>query len=96
MKKQNKELAIPLEEFSKNFSEVEKLAIESEKKYYYIAVELKRKRKHLGLTQEELSLRSNIPRTTITKIESGSRNTTLHTIYSLARAMGSTVEIRMV
>lgn len=97
MNKHNlKTLAISLDEIKNSFSEEEKKNIEKEKKYYGIAIELKRKREELGLTQEELAQKANIPRTTITKIESGSRNTTLETILTLSQAMGTQVQMKFV
>ncbi|MEK7457988.1 MAG: helix-turn-helix transcriptional regulator, partial [Patescibacteria group bacterium] len=60
-----------------------------------IVISLKKKREELGFTQEKLSLLSNIPRTTITKVESGSRNATLHTLISMAQAMGKNIEFSL-
>jgi transcriptional regulator with XRE-family HTH domain len=69
--------------------------IDQEKKYYEIVIALRNKREKLGLTQEKLAELSNIPRTTITKVESGSRNATIQTLMSLAQAMGSTFEVKV-
>ena len=60
-----------------------------------MVVALRKRREELGLTQEKLSKLSNIPRTTITKVESGTRNATLQTLMSLAQAMGSTFEVKL-
>jgi len=38
---------------------------------------------------------SKVPRTTITKVESGSRNATLQTLMAMAHAMGKSVELRL-
>lgn len=92
-KKINK-LSITLEEFGKHFTEAENKQVEDELKYYILSHALRDKRKKLGLTQEKLSKMSKVPRTTITKIESGSRNTTLETLMALAHSMGSTIEIK--
>lgn len=89
-------LTSPLSELAKEFSSAERKIIESEKKYYALVMALKEKRKHLGMTQEKLSKLSKIPRTTITKVESGSRNATLETIMRIAEALGSTIELRLV
>jgi len=88
--------AIPLKKISEALTNEEKNIIESEKKYYQLVISLKEKRESLGLTQERLPKISNVPRTTITKVESGSRNATLETLMKIAQALGSSVELRLV
>lgn len=88
--------AIPLKKISEALTNEEKNIIESEKKYYQLVISLKEKRESLGLTQEKLAKISNVPRTTITKVESGSRNATLETLMKIAQALGSSVELRLV
>ncbi|MBI3887533.1 helix-turn-helix transcriptional regulator, partial [Candidatus Microgenomates bacterium] len=90
-----KKNTISLSELNKDLTEEEKKIVEIEKKYYPIVVALKKERKERGLTQDRLAQISHVPRTTITKIESGSRNTTLQTLMSIAQAMGKTVELRL-
>lgn len=92
--KKLKKLAMTLEEFNKDVTPEERKMIDMEFKYYVFTSALRKKRKSLGLTQEKLSKLSKVPRTTITKIESGSRNTTLETLKALAHSMGSTIEIK--
>lgn len=54
---------------------------------------IKETREALKMTQEELSEKSGISRTTISQLESGeARQTTTNTLLALARAMGVTVE----
>jgi alanine racemase len=48
---------------------------------------LKSARLDFGLTQQQLSKKTGIPRTTISKIEAGFRNTTLNTMLDLAKAV---------
>jgi two-component system, response regulator len=48
---------------------------------------LKKRRLHLGLSQEELANRAGLHRTYITDVERGSRNPSLETIQKLARAL---------
>lgn len=79
---------IPAENFLNDLSAEERKQIEQEKKYYRLVVSLKQKREQLGLSQGELAKLAKLPRTTITKVESGSRNTTLETLMSMANAMG--------
>lgn len=91
-----KKLGVPLESLSKGFSKAERMSIEEEKKYYNVIVSLRKKRTELGITQAKLSLLSKIPRTTITKIESGSRNVTIQTLMTMVKAMGKSIEVRIV
>lgn len=91
-----KESAVTLGNLNKGITDEERRFIESEKKYYRVIVALRKNREKLGLTQEKLAQMSQVPRTTITKVESGSRNATLHTIMALAQAMGKSVELRLV
>lgn len=49
--------------------------------------ELKSARLNSGLTQHELAQKTGIPRTTISKIEAGFRNTTLNTLLDLSKAV---------
>lgn len=87
---------VALKTLSEAVTPVERSVIESEKKYYELVVTLKEKRESLGLTQEKLAQLSNLPRTTITKVESGSRNATLETILRIAEALGTSVELKLV
>jgi len=51
-------------------------------------------REKKGLTQEQLSKLSGVPRTTIAKIESGNRNVTIEKLMVIAGAMGKSLEIK--
>jgi DNA-binding XRE family transcriptional regulator len=86
---------IPLEELFKDETPEERAYIEQEKKYYDIVVALYARRKKLKLSQQELAKKAKVPRTTISKIESGSRNVTLGTMMSIAQAMDSRIAIRL-
>ncbi|MFH1244558.1 MAG: helix-turn-helix transcriptional regulator [bacterium] len=90
-----KKLAITLEEFNKDVTSEEWKIIEAEKKYYEVAVALRRKRNKLGLTQDKLAKMAKIPRATIAKVESGARNATLRTLMAMAESMGGRLEIRL-
>jgi len=90
-----KKHAVSLEEHMKDLTKEERKIIEAEKKYYDIVVALRKQREKLGFTQEKLADISKLPRTTITKVESGSRNATLQTLISMAEAMGKTVELKL-
>lgn len=90
-----KSQTISLKEFGENITAEERRFVEAEKKYYQIVVELRKTRESLGLTQEKLARLAKVPRTTITKVESGSRNATLDTLISIAQAMGKNVELKL-
>ena len=82
------ENTISVEEFSKDFTKEQKQMVKNEIAYYDALQALKKTRKEQGLTQEELAQKADMPRTTITKVESGSYNPTLHTLMNMAAAMG--------
>jgi len=44
-------------------------------------------RRRQGLTQEQLAVKAKIDLTTVSNIESGNRNPSLKTIYTLSRAL---------
>jgi DNA-binding XRE family transcriptional regulator len=90
-----KKFAVPANEFFKTFSPKEKLRIEKYAKQYEMVMELRKMRKSLKMTQATLAKKAHIPRTTITKVESGMRNVTLDTLMGMAHAMGKRVEIRL-
>jgi len=52
-----------------------------------ILSDLKNARLNSGLTQHQLAQKTGIPRTTISKIEAGFRNTTLNTLLDLSKAV---------
>jgi DNA-binding XRE family transcriptional regulator len=91
----NKKNAITLKELMSDITQEERESIETEKKYMQIVMTLRELRKTLGLTQEELAKKSKLPRTTISKVESGSRNTTLETLTAMAQAMGKRIELNL-
>jgi len=53
-------------------------------------------RKELGITQDALSIKSGIPRTTISKIENGKRNTSIYKLVQIANALGKDLQISFV
>ena len=90
-----KRMTITLKEFNKDVTPQEWKIINDEMKYYKVVVALRKKRNALGLTQEKLSELSKVLRTTITRVESGSRNATLETLLAMAESMGKTIELRL-
>jgi DNA-binding XRE family transcriptional regulator len=84
-----------LNDYMSDVTNEERKFIDQEKKYYEVVAALRNKRQELGLSQDELAKKAHVPRTTITKVESGNRNATLRTLMSLAEAMGTTFEVRL-
>lgn len=57
---------------------------------------LKEKRQELNITQQELADEANLPRTTITKIETGYQNVSVLKLMQVADAMDMELEINLV
>ena len=91
----NKKNTVSVNEISKDFTKRDWQEVENEKKYYQIVVALRNEREKLGFTQAKLAEKSSLPRTTITKVESGARNTTLQTLMTMAQAMGKNLELKL-
>ena len=94
--KEIKKMTVSLKELDKDFTEEEKRQIRVQAKYYETLMGLRQLRKKRNLTQEKLAKKAKIPRTTVSKIESGNRNVTVETLMNLAHAMGKKLEIRFV
>jgi transcriptional regulator with XRE-family HTH domain len=63
-------------------------ALQAERDRFRIARELAEVRKAKGLTQQQLSERSGVPQSEISKIESGRANATELTLFKVVHAMG--------
>ena len=85
---------VSAEEAFRGFTPEQKKIADAEIRYYDVLVELKKLRKQMGLTQEELAVKAKLPRTTITKIESGGYNPTINTLMSIAAAMDKKLQLR--
>lgn len=55
--------------------------------YKHIGDVIKKRRKHLGLTQEDLSKQLAISRASLANIETGRQNFPVHQLYSIAKAL---------
>src|SRR5437588_2171964 len=53
--------------------------------------EVRRRRNHLGFSQEELAERANLHRTYVSDVEAGKRNPSLESIQRLAQALGASI-----
>ena len=87
---------IPLRELSRDFTSKQKKETANIIKYYDVLVALKKARKDRGFTQQELAVKAHVPRTTITKIESGKHNPTLNTLMAITSAMNKNLQIKIV
>jgi DNA-binding XRE family transcriptional regulator len=58
--------------------------------------EIEELRNEYNLTQHQLSIKSGVPRSTISKIENGKRNVCFDKLVQIANALGKDVEIRFV
>lgn len=63
-----------------------------EARYLRAAMKLRRLRKRLKLSQEELAEKMDVRREFIARIESGRQNVTLETLYKIAEATGKEFE----
>jgi ribosome-binding protein aMBF1 (putative translation factor) len=84
---------IPLEKVLSKFTQEQRDRIESGARYYILLQNLRKERKAKGLTQQQLATKVNMPRTMITKIESGNRNVTVETLMQIAQAMGKNLVV---
>ncbi len=85
---------VSFEEVFQDFTPEQEKIAETEMRYYDVVLELKKLRNKLGLTQAELAQKALLPRTTISKIESGSYNPTLNTLMSIAAALNKKLRIQ--
>ncbi len=88
---------IPWEEVRKEMftqEELKELDIKAEKR---IALrQIRELRESFNLTQDSLSIKSGIPRSTISKIETGERNVSIAKLIQIANALDKDLEIRFV
>lgn len=78
----------PLNSLTADFSQEDWKEVEKEKKYYNLVVQLRELRQQVGMTQQELAEKADLPRATIVRVESGRRNATLETLMNMAGALG--------
>lgn len=78
------------------FTSDEIRVLDARNKIKHMLREVKQQRKQRELTQEKLAELANLPRTTITKIETGYQNVSLKKIMQVAEAMDMRVEIKLV
>jgi DNA-binding XRE family transcriptional regulator len=92
-----KDKLIPWDEIKKEWFTEEEIKELDKKVEERIALrKIQELRKELNLTQETLSVRSGIARSTISKIENGKRNVCFDKLVQIAEALGKDLEIRFV
>src|SRR3989338_6362321 len=79
---------IPYEEIVKNFSKERRERIEQKVRYLRLAMELRQLRRKVKYSQEKLARKMKVKREFISRIESGTQNITLETLYRVGEAMG--------
>lgn len=83
-----KEELISYEKVWRSYSHKDQEAILEKVRYLKAAMELRRLRKQLRLSQEALAKKISMKREFISRIESGRQNVTLETLYRIAQATG--------
>ena len=89
----NKGDLIPREEIWRSYPKKKREAIEEKARYLKAAMELRKVRKQLHLSQEELAKKMSVKREFISRIESGRQNVTLDTLYRIAEVTGKKVQL---
>ncbi len=93
----NKNKLIPWEEARKDWFTEEELIEQDKRIRQRLALrEIQELREELNLTQSQLSIKSGIARTTISKIENGKRNVCFDKLVQIANALDKDLEIRFV
>lgn len=75
----------------------QKIVIEVEQKSVRqsVAEQYVRSRKIQGITQAELAKRAGVPRSNITRFESGNYNPSLEMMVRIAEALGMTLQVQL-
>ena len=79
---------IPYEKMWRGYSKKDRKEIIERVRYLEAAMELRRLRKQLHLSQEQLAKKISVKREFISRVESGRQNVTLETLYRIAQATG--------
>ncbi len=79
---------VPYEKVWREYSKKDQEAILKKARYLKAAIELRKLRKQLHLSQEQLAKKISVKREFISRVESGRQNVTLETLYRIAQAVG--------
>jgi DNA-binding XRE family transcriptional regulator len=94
LKKIIKENTVSLKHVFSDLTDEEKKVVDKGIIRYDMLLNIKLLRKRLKLSQAKFAEKANLPRTTITKIESGSYNPTVNTLMSIAYALNKKLEVK--
>ncbi len=84
---------IPFEQIWNSYSQDKKDHILQRARYIKAAIELRKLRKALHLSQNELARKMSVKREFISRIESGKQNVTLDTLYRVAEVTGKNLKL---
>ena len=79
---------IRLEDVLAKLPKKQQKEIEKEARYIVAAMEIRKLRKRLKLTQNDLAKKMKVKRELVSRVESGRQNVTLETLYKIAEATG--------
>ena len=79
---------VPYENVWRGYSKKDQKAILEKARYLRAAIELRKLRKQLHLSQESLAKKMSVKREFVSRIESGKQNVTLETLYRIADVTG--------
>lgn len=84
---------VSFEKVMDRYTKKERDEIAEKARYLKAAIELRRLRKCLGLSQSSLANKMKVKREFISRIESGTQNITLETLYRVGEVTGKQVAI---
>ena len=93
LKSQLRKVATPFKEILSGLPKNEQEEIGQHARYYKLQIMVREYRRSQKLSQAEFAAKVKMPRTMITKIETGNRNVTLETLMTLAQGMGKELVI---
>ncbi len=79
---------IPYEKVLHGYSRKDREDILGKSRYLKAAMEVRKLRKQMHLSQEQLAKKISVKRTFVSRVESGRQNVTLETLYRIAQATG--------
>ena len=84
---------ISYEKIKKTWSQEKRACVAKQARFLKVAIELRELRKKQKLSQSALAKKMHVKREFISRIESGTQNVTLETLYRIGDAMGRKVEV---
>ena len=84
---------IPFEKIWNSYSKERQERIMQKARYIMAAMEMRKLRKTLRLSQDQLAKKMSVKREFISRIESGKHNVTLYTLYRVAEVTGKNLKL---